>query len=143
MRRELTGTALGSLVARALLIAAGLGLVIGFLLPWFSIGGAASISGLGLLVMRGEVVEMMTGPHRVLLFAVPLLGAALLVAGFMGHRIALWIALSAGIVVIGGGVYTLIRLFFDATGMGMWIVVVSALLSLSVALLTLGRTTPR
>jgi hypothetical protein len=117
----------------------GVGFVAGFFLPWLNIAGAA-YSGLTLLTLQGDVVEFVTWPQRVLMFSVPLFGSALLVTGFIGHRIALWLALGASVVVIGGGAYTLISLFFGATGMGMWIVVGSALLSLAVALLTLGRT---
>jgi hypothetical protein len=132
-------TALGSLTARVLLISAGLGFVIGFFMPWFTVGTAVSMSGLGLLLTQGEVVELVTGPHRILLVAVPLLGAGLIVAGFVGHKSAIWLALVTGGLVILGGAYTLLRLFFDTTGTGMWLVVASALLSLAVALLSLGR----
>lgn len=135
---RLAATALGSFTARVLLVCAGVGFVIGFFLPWFNMGGAA-ISGLNLLVLQGDAVEFITAPQRILMFSVPMFGAALLVTGFIGHRIALWLALCGAVVVVGGGVYTLIKLFFGATGMGMWIVVGSALLALAVALLTFGR----
>ena len=137
-RHGLAATALGSFTARVLLIGAGAGFVAGFFMPWFNFGGAA-FSGLNLLVLQGDVVEFVTAFQRLLVAAVPLFGAGLMVAGFTGHRIALWLALTASAVVILGGAYTLIRLFFGATGMGMWIVVASALLSMAVALLTLGR----
>ena len=141
-RHALGGNAFASFTARVLLVIAGVGFVAGFFFPWLKIGGAAA-SGLGLLVMQGDAVEFVSWPQRILMFAVPLLGSALLVTGFIGHRIALWLGLAAGIVVIGGGTYTLIRLFFGATGTGMWIVVGSALLALSVALLSLGRASRR
>ncbi len=138
-RSQLASTPLGSFVARVLLGAAGLGLVLGFFLPWVSIGGAAAISGLGLLVTQGELVDLITGPYRILLFAVPLLGSGLLVGALSGHRITVWLALAAGIAVLSGGLYTVIRLFLSSTGLGMWVVVASALISLAVGLLTMGR----
>lgn len=141
-RKDLAGTALGSFTARVLLVCAGAGFVVGFFLPWFNLGGAA-FSGLNLLVLQGQVVEFVTAPQRILMFSVPMFGAALAVTGFIGHRIALWLALGAAVVVVGGGMYTLVKLFFGATGMGMWIVVGSALMALAVALLTLGRSIRR
>jgi hypothetical protein len=137
-RPAIGATAFASFTARLLLGIAGVGFVAGFFFPWLRIGGAAA-SGLSLLVLQGDAVEFVSWPQRLLMFAVPLLGSALLVTAFIGHRIALWLALGASVVVIGGGAYTLLKLFFGATGMGMWIVVGSALLSLAVALLTLGR----
>lgn len=131
-------TAFASFTARLLLVIAGAGFVGGFFFPWVRFSGIAH-SGLGLLVLQGDVVEFISWPQRLLMFAVPLFGAMLLVTAFIGHRIALWLALAASLVVIAGGAYTLIKSFFGLTGMGMWIVVGSALLSLAVALLTLGR----
>jgi hypothetical protein len=138
-RTTLGATAFASFTARVLLVIAGAGFVVGFFFPWFRIAGAAS-SGLNLLTLQGDAVDFMSWPQRLLIFSVPMFGTGLLVAGFIGHRIALWLALAASVVVIGGGAYTLLKVFFGSTGTGMWIVVGCALLSLSVAMLTLGRT---
>jgi hypothetical protein len=137
--RPLAATALGTLVARVLLGAAGAGLLLGFFLPWVTLGRAAAVSGFGLLLTQGELVELLTGPYRMLLLAVPLLGAGLCVGALTGHRVATWLALLTALLVLGGGLYTLVRLFLSSTGLGMWIVVGSALLALAVGLLTLGR----
>ena len=137
-RRELAATPLGSWTARVLLALAGAGLTVGFFFPWFKMGGAA-VSGLGLMIMQGDIVEFVSWPQRAMLFAVPMFGVGLTVAAFTGHRLALWIALGASALVLGGGAYTLITLFFGVTGVGMWILVGCALLSLAVAMLTLGR----
>lgn len=137
-RRALAATAIGSFTARVLLALAGAGLTIGFFFPWFKLGGVAH-SGLGLMVLQGDVVQFVSWPQRAMLFAVPMFGVGLAVAAFTGHRLALWIALGASALVLGGGAYTLITVFFGVTGVGMWILVGSALLSLAVAMLTLGR----
>ena len=134
---------LSSLFARALLALAGIGFLVGFFLPWFRLGTTASVSGLGLLVTDGEIVELVTGPDRILLFAVPLLGVGVTVGAIAGHRIGVWLALIAGVLVLGGGLYTLINLFVSTTGPGMWLVVASALTSLVVGVLALASRTPK
>jgi hypothetical protein len=133
-----SSTSFAGWVARSLWMAAGAGLLLGFFLPWFSVGQTASVSGLGLLATSGDLVQLVTGPHRFLLFSVPLLGVALVVSSAMGHRAAAWTALLTGAIILGGGLYTMVRLFFDTTGFGMWLVVGSALLALVVALLVVG-----
>lgn len=129
----------GDIAMRGLLILAGAGLIVGFFMPWLTIGTLASISGLGLMVADGEAVAMISGSHRVLLFAVPLLGAGLIFGGITGHRAAAWLALITGVVVVGDGLLTLIRLFFDTTGAGMWLVILCSLTSLGLGLLAVGR----
>jgi hypothetical protein len=131
-------TSFAGWLARSLWMVAGAGLLLGFFLPWMTIGQTASVSGLGLLVTSGELVQLVTGPHRFLLFSVPVLGAALVVSAAMGRRVAAWIAVLAGAVILAGGLYTMIRLFLDTTGFGMWLVVGSSLVALVVALLVIG-----
>ena len=50
-----------------------------------------------------------------------------------------WFAVASGVLIMVGGLYTALRTFLSATGLGMWIVVASALVSLIVGLLTVGR----
>jgi hypothetical protein len=130
------------LTARVLLICAGAGLVIAFFMPWY-VDNAVAYTGLTLLLSHGDQAAFMSATQRILLLMLPMFGAGLLVAGFAGHRIALWVALGASLLVIGGGVYTLLTLFLGATRLGLWIVVGSALMALAVALLTLGRSIRR
>ena len=137
-RRELAASAFASYTARVLLALAGAGLTVGFFFPWVKLAGIAQ-SGLGLIIMQGDAVEFVSWPQRAMVLAVPMFGVGLAVAAFTGHRLALWIALAASALVLGGGAYTLITVFFGMTGVGMWILVGSALLAFAVAMLTLGR----
>jgi hypothetical protein len=59
---------------RAAFVLAGAGLLIGFFLPWVKLGALVSVSGFGLVFAEGDVVSMISGSNRFLLFAIPLLG---------------------------------------------------------------------
>ena len=124
---------------RAVLMTAGLALLAGFFMPWVHISGVAAVSGLGLMGSQGEAVEMIAGAHRFLLFAVPVFGVLLIAAAVTAHRAGRWVALVAGVTVIGGGLLTLIMMFFRTTGAGMWVVIFGALAALCAGLLTLQR----
>lgn len=137
--RRIASTAAGSLAARAGLVVAGLCMVAGFFMPWLKLGGLASISGFGLMSTEGEVVELLSGFNRFLLFAVPTLGVLLIAGGVTGHRAAAWLALVTGAVVIGDGLVTLMVLFLSTTGSGMWLVILGAFVALAIGLLTLGH----
>lgn len=74
-----------------------------------------------------------------MLFAVPVFGLLLVIGAAIGHRLTLWAALAIGLCVLGFGMYTVIRLFLQTTGFGMWLVVGSSLLALGLALIGIGR----
>lgn len=135
----LAATRVGSLVVRALLVMCGVGLIAGFFMRWFTFGHMVSASGFSMIVTEGEFVSMLSGSHRVLLFTVPVFGILLLIGGALGHRFALWVGLFSGLTVIGFGGFTLIRLFIETTGLGLWLVVGSSLLALALALIGIGR----
>ncbi len=127
------------LVERGLFAACGAALLIGFFLPWVKIGALLTVSGLSLLVSSGEMVGMLSGSNRFLLIAVPLLGILLLGGSILGKRITRALAVvGAGLFLLGGFLIT-IRLFVSSTGLGMWLVLFSAILALSVGMLSLGR----
>jgi hypothetical protein len=136
---QIGATVLGGWTARLLMIVTGTGFVAGFFMPWVSLGSAAHVSGFGLLTTSGEMVDLITGPHQFLLFAVPIVGAGLIAAGMSGRRFGPWLSIGAGLLIVVGGFYTAIRTFLSATGIGTWIVVFSALIALAVGLLTIGR----
>ncbi len=139
-RQDQIGTTLlGGLTARLLMVIAGLGFVCGFFMPWITLGNAAQVSGLGLLTTSGEIVDLVSGPYQFLIFSVPLLGVGLLAGGFTGRSFAPWFAVASGVIIMLGGLYTVVRTFLSATGLGMWIVVACAIVSLIVGLLTIGR----
>jgi hypothetical protein len=138
-RAGLAATRIGSMVMRVLLGGCGVALVGGFFMRWLTLGDMVSVSGFTLIVTEGEMVSLLSGSHRFLLFAVPVFGILLVVAGVFGHRFGLWVALVTGVTVLGFGAFTLIRLFVESTGAGLWIVVGASLLALALSLIGIGR----
>jgi hypothetical protein len=138
-RGALAATRVGSLVMRVMLGACGVALIAGFFMRWLTLGDMVSVSGFSLIVTEGEMVSLLSGAHRVLLFAVPVFGILLVVAGAIGHRFGLWVALITGVTVLGFGMYTVIRLFLESTGAGLWIVIGASLLALALSLIGIGR----
>jgi hypothetical protein len=128
-----------AMLSRIALGAAGLGLLVGFFMPWLKLGAAMTVSGFGLMLSAGEVVEALTGPHRMLLFAIPMFGLALLGAAVFAPRFAGWVGLVAGTLIIVYGLVTVISVFLAATGAGMWIVVFASLGALVAGVLGLAR----
>lgn len=104
-------------------------------------GDVVVVSGFSLVTSSGQAVDILSGPHRALLFMVPLSAIALMGSAMSGHRFTAWVAILTGGVLISYGFYTLIRLFFATTGMGMWVVAVSALVALGAGLVGYGRQT--
>ena len=116
-------------ILRALVFVSGLGLLVGFFLPWLRFGEFAAVSGLSLLVSSGQAVDALAGPARGMLVLIPLCGAALVAASVFGPRLAVVVALVGGIVVLAFGFFTLARVFLETMGAGMWLVVASALVA--------------
>jgi hypothetical protein len=133
------GSRLGSLFMRLMLALCGAGLVTGFFLRWMTIGQILSVSGFTLMITQGEAVTLLSGGNRWLLFVVPACGVLLLLGAFTGRRFALWAGLLAGLSVLGFGFYAVVRMFFQTTGLGMWVVVASAFLSFGFSLIGLAR----
>jgi hypothetical protein len=128
----------GAMASRGLLAMAGMGLLIGFFMPWIRFGNMVVLSGFSLWASSGEAVEVISGPRRALLFMVPLSAIALMVCAYVGHKLSIWVALIASTILLGYGAFTIIRLFVESTGLGMWMVVGSAMLTFAVALIGLG-----
>jgi hypothetical protein len=74
-----------------------------------------------------------------MLIAVPLLGALLLGGSILGYRATRWLAIGGSGLILLFGFIILIRLFITSTGLGMWLVILSALLGLSIGLVAVGR----
>lgn len=129
----------GALLGRSLLGFAGLTLLLGFFLPWITLGQVVALSGFGLLVSGGDSTQVFSGPPRALLFLVPLAALALAACAYTGHRISNWVALIASFTLLAYGAFTLIWLFIDTTGLGIWLVVLAALVTFGVSLVSLGR----
>ena len=126
------------MLTRILCAVAGLGILVGFFLPWVVLGRLAAVSGFGLVLTSGELVDMIAGWHRLMLFAVPVLGAALLASAIFRPGIVTWVAALSGLSLLLFGLVTLVSLFVSTTGAGMWVVVGSCLLALSVGLINVG-----
>ena len=126
-------------VERVLFGFCGALLLVGFFLPWFVVGAMVSVSGLSLIFTSGEMVGMLAGANRFLLIAVPIFGAAMLGGAILGHRFTRWLAVVSSGVILLFGFVILVRLFLSSTGLGMWLVILSALLGLSIGLVSVGR----
>lgn len=126
-------------LSRVALGVSGLGLLVGFFMPWLRLGAAMTVSGFGLMLSGGEVVEALTGPHRMLLFGIPMFGLALLLSALFAPRFAGWIGLVGGTLIVVYGLVTVISVFLAATGAGMWIVVFASLGALLAGVLGLAR----
>jgi hypothetical protein len=127
------------IVERVLFGLCGSLLLIGFFLPWVAAGALLSISGLGLVFASGEMVGMVSGSNRFMLVAVPVLGVLLLCASILGHRATRWLAVVGAGALLLFGFFIVLKLFITSTGLGMWLVIFSALASLSVGLVSVGR----
>jgi hypothetical protein len=121
-------------LTRIVLGIAGTGLLFGFFLPWIRIGQMVTLSGVALATTGGQAVSAMSGPYGLMIFAVPLSGAGLFYCAVRGHRAIAWIGLVGGFVIASVGFLTLVRVFLDSTGVGMWIVALSSLLAIIVGL---------
>jgi hypothetical protein len=138
-RGRLAPSRFGSAVMRLLLALCGAGLVAGFFMRWMTVGEIVSVSGFSLMITQGEAATLLSGGSRWWLLVVPVFGLLVLIGAFSGRRYALWAALFAGLSVLGFGFYSAIRLFFQTTGLGMWVVVVSAFVAFGLSLIGLGR----
>lgn len=127
------------LAMRMVFALCGLGLLVGFFMPWVSVGELVSVSGLGLAVSDGQMVAMISGSHRILLFAIPTLAVVLVLGGVIGNRLSSIAAVSGSSLILGYGLFTVIRLFVSSTGLGMWLVLGSAVLALVLGLFDVGR----
>jgi hypothetical protein len=127
------------MVERILFGACGALLLVGFFLPWFIAGTMISMSGLGLVFASGDMVGMLAGANRFLLIAVPLIGVFLLGGSILGYRVTRWFAVAGSGLILLFGFVILVRFFITSTGLGMWLVILSALLGLSIGLVSLGR----
>jgi hypothetical protein len=116
---------------------AATGLIVGFFMPWITLGELVSLSGFSMVLTGGEAVERLSAPSRGLIFSIPLIGLALLATSLKGFRGLAWTGMATGILIVLVGLYTLISAFLDSTGMGMWLVSGSAMLALGTGALAL------
>jgi hypothetical protein len=127
------------MVERVLFGLCGALLLVGFFMPWFVAGTMISMSGLGLVFASGEMVGMLAGANRLLLIVVPVLGVLLMGGSILGKRVTRWLAVGGSGLILLFGFIILVRFFISSTGLGMWLVIVSSLLGLSIGLVAIGR----
>ena len=130
----------GDQLLRGIVFLAGVGLLVGFFLPWLRLGEFAAMSGLSLMVTSGTAVSQIAGPARGLLILIPACGAALVGCSLLGHRASVLAGLIAGVAVLGFGLFTLARVFLETMGSGMWIVAASALIAIGAGIAGIART---
>lgn len=128
---------MGSLAARIAIGLAGLGLVIGFFLPWIRVGDLVSMSGLSMALTGGDAIKELSG-FRLILLIVPLSGLALIASAIRGWSVA-WVGMVSGFLIFASALFTLIRVFLDSTGAGMWVVAISALVAVGVGFVAYRR----
>lgn len=122
------------LLLRVFLGVAGILLVLGFFLPWVSIGDVANIAGHELVFG-----DNLPSWQRVALAFCPLLGALSVAVAILGFRWARWFALGVGGVVLGYGLFTVSYLLFKMLSVGLWLVLAGGLLALAAGFLLRPR----
>lgn len=132
------GTRIATFTTRVLLLLAGVGLLIGFFLPWVNLE-AVQVSGFNLLVTSGRAVDALAGPNSEFLVMIPLMAIALIASALFRPRLAVWVGFATGITIIFYGLYTLMRTFLGTTGSGVWITVGASLLALLVGVVGFSR----
>lgn len=118
---------------RALVGFSGISLLVGFFLPWFRAEAEGEHQS-GLTMMLGAPVA---GTPAILLIAVPILGALLSAAAFMGFRWTAHAAIGVASILLGFGLWILLRLFVEHTALGLWVTVGGAFITLLLGVLTL------
>lgn len=138
-------------VFRILLGTAGLLLVIGFFLPWLRLEmPAADLSGMAMikeitgmqLVFSDEpLIRAMGGDdtQRYLLLFIPAFGLAMTAVGFLGFRWSGVVAALMGLTLVGYGIVMFAVFFFQKTGLGLWLILGGAFLSVSAGVVSFLR----
>ncbi len=132
-------------VMRALLGFAGLSLLVGFFLPWVRFPAVTEgehptpehyQNGLDLLLSND-----IQGTSPAVILLVPILGALLSAASFMGFRYAAQTAIGVAVGMIAYALYVLGSMFLQFTGYGLWTVAGGTFLILLLGVITymLGR----
>lgn len=106
---------------------AGVGLVVGFFLPWLDLGVAGAS---GWDIVRSDLFSLTS----VILLLCPLLGVALAIAAFGKQKEAAAVSIAAGGGVLGYTFYKLAWGFVKISGVGLWMVLGAAAAALVLGL---------
>ncbi len=119
------------MVIRIVLGLAGLVLVVGFFLPWVQFADDSRISGLDLVVANDHRIQQTVGETlRWTLLAIPTLGVVLTAVGFLGFRWSGPVGAIVGLTLFGYGAVVVVVVFFQSTGLGLWLIVGGAFVAL-------------
>lgn len=125
---------------RIVLGTAGLLLVVGFFLPWVQFADDAKHSGLDLVIENDHAIRQTIGEtQRWILLVVPVLGIVLTAVGFLGFRWSGVVSAVIGLLLLGYGAVTVVIIFFQSTGLGLWLIVGGAFLALASGILVTVR----
>ena len=131
------------LLVRLFLGAAGLLLIVGFFLPWLNLDDEdlQTVSGMQLVMDNHRVILALVGEdtQRWLLLLIPGFGVALTGVAVAGVRYSGPIAALLGILIVGYGIVTVIIFFFQKTGLGLWLILLGAFLSVATGVVAFVR----
>ncbi len=109
------------IVLRVLIGFAGLSLLVGFFLPWLNMPASEGVPA-AMLAGYNVAGDEVVGTPGAILWLIPVLGAALSAAAFMGFRWAGQVAIGVAVALIGYGLFLLMQMFVQHTALGLWIV---------------------
>jgi hypothetical protein len=112
-----SGSSTSDYAQRGLLGFSGLLLLLGFFLPWVTIGDVANISGLELVIH-----DNLPSWQRVMLGFCPLVSLVLMAVAGFGVKGARWFGVGAGGCVLGYGLFTIAYIVFNMIDVGIWMV---------------------
>lgn len=117
-----------------LLLVVGVAYLVAFFLPWQSGGGFAS-SG------YAELLASEWSRARLLLLAIPVFGVALVIASLKAVRVAVIVAIVAGLAILGHFAWSILGPrneaslapadIFAMAGPGFWLLIVAAIVGLA------------
>lgn len=129
------------IVLRVLLVVAGGLLIAGFFFfPWLKLE-TGEISGLQLVIERNPDIRALIGDDAQvwLLGLVPAFGVALIGVGASGFRHSGIVAAILGVLLIGASMVTLVILFFQVTGLGLWLSLLGAFTAIGAGSIAFAR----
>lgn len=103
----------------------GVATVVAFFLPFLDVGGLVTASGWDIVTHEHTPLSM-----RLVVAALPVGGLIMLGAGLSRAKWAPLACVGFGVSVLGYMAYKTLKLFLATTGIGLWIVVVVALVAI-------------
>lgn len=129
------------IVMRALLGFAGLSLLVGFFMPWLHHPASETTPAIDETGFNLAWESSIQGTPSWVVWLVPVLGAALSAASFMGFRYAAQAAIGVSVAMLAYALWVLGSMFVQSTAFGLWTVAggTFVILLLGVTTYMLGR----